>query len=337
VVAVNHTTFIRLNYSFHQVCSSIYVSQQWILHLNDLDDGSRQIKDFRVSATRLFQALRAFCELVSDSIADGFAKFYSNNYISFVVTPRKQLESQSDALIQQFISTTVYSSLLYLRTIRDSTQANAFLSALKSNYILYRKSDWSFTYFDPMVYGNNCSCYSNSTCVEQATIYRNNSLSTEWFVPGFYRGCFIVEALRQSHLECLYNETCLTQLHSHLQSLKPMLTATLNSSMSSRFMKNTSIGDMLEQLMVEEWKRLIDHDAYYAACHPVECQYTVTVRSDAIYIVTTIIGLIGGLVTALELIVPLTVRLIAFVLKRWKRNTVRNSNNNISQRLNDCW
>jgi hypothetical protein len=72
--------------------------------LNDLDDGSRQIKDFRVSATRLFQALRAFCELVSDSIADGFAKFYSNNYISFVVTRAQQLKSQSDALIRQLIS-----------------------------------------------------------------------------------------------------------------------------------------------------------------------------------------------------------------------------------------
>jgi hypothetical protein len=141
-------------------------------------------------------------------------------------------------------------------------------------------------------------------------------------LPGFYKGCFLLEALRQSHLECLYSETCLTELHVHLESRRTVDMIPLNSSISSRFHQNTTIGEMLNELMLEVWDPSITHKGYYAACQPAECRYTFTGRNDAIYIVTTLIGLIGGLVTALRLIIPRFINFIKKCLQRRFRNAV---------------
>jgi hypothetical protein len=62
--------------------------------------------------------------------------------------------------------------------------------------------------------------------------------------------------------------------------------------------------------MIETWNWTITYNDYFEDCRPVACIYTVKTRNDAIYIVTTLIGLVGGLVTALKLAVPNLVNLI---------------------------
>ena len=52
------------------------------------------------------------------------------------------------------------------------------------------------------------------------------------------------------------------------------------------------------------------YDEYYEVCRPSECQYEVKTRNNVIFIVTTVIGLIGGLVTSFTIVVPLVVKLI---------------------------
>jgi hypothetical protein len=92
----------------------------------------------------------------------------------------------------------------------------------------------------------------------------------------------------------------------------------------SRSLPNTTINEILDRLMVEEWRWSPAYPNYFAACHPKECTYTVIGRNDAIYIVTTVIGLIGGLVTILKLVIPRAVSLVMYILKRSRRNAVIN-------------
>jgi beta-lactamase regulating signal transducer with metallopeptidase domain len=86
----------------------------------------------------------------------------------------------------------------------------------------------------------------------------------------------------------------------------------LNNSLSSRFVENSTIEELVNQLMVEEWNRSIIYENYYNECQPSQCTYTHQTKNSIIYIVTTLVGLIGGLITVLKLIVP---RLVKFIRK----------------------
>ena len=59
--------------------------------------------------------------------------------------------------------------------------------------------------------------------------------------------------------------------------------------------------------MVEIWHFAADHQAYFDACRPVQCTYTLETRNDVLYMINTLFGLIGGVVTVLKLILPLVV------------------------------
>ena len=303
-ISTNYQTFIHINPTMHQVCTSAFLQDDWISQLASLALQSHWSDDFRFTGLFVFEALRTLCQSAATSVSDSLLQFYSTNYVSALITSADLLRFQSEASIQQFISSTANSYLSSLRLIRDTTQANSLLSAKWSNYALYVASGYPNVFGRPRGYDDNCSCDSSSSCVTQSPIYQNNSRSSVWYVPGFYTGCFVLEALRRSHLECLYNQTCLAQLLFHFDSTTPLSITALDSSATSHFQPNTTVEKMLERLMVDNWNWTITHDDYYRSCQPSECTYTIRTRNDAIYIVTTLVGLIGGLVTALLLAVP---------------------------------
>ena len=74
--------------------------------------------------------------------------------------------------------------------------------------------------------------------------------------------------------------------------------------------------------MIEEWNLSTMYEGYYNQCRPAQCTYTYETRNDAIHIVTTLIGIVGGLVSVLRFIVP---RVIIF-LRRKKREQERPAN-----------
>jgi hypothetical protein len=87
----------------------------------------------------------------------------------------------------------------------------------------------------------------------------------------------------------------------------------LDTSLSSRYLENSTIEDLLDELMIEEWSPSIMYENYFNECEPTECSYTHQTKNSIIYIVTTLTGLIGGLITALKLIVP---RLVKFARRK---------------------
>ncbi len=60
------------------------------------------------------------------------------------------------------------------------------------------------------------------------------------------------------------------------------------------------------------------YEEYYKQCRPPRFTYTYEAKNDAIHIVNTLIGLVGGLVTVLKLFVPLVVKLVAYCIQKWK-------------------
>jgi hypothetical protein len=310
-ISINYEKFIQIQYTFHQVCDSDFVTQDWIDYLDSMAANTvLYYDDFRVTGTFSFQALRAFCALLNQTISNRLVQFYSSQYVSASVTPSNVFQSQTKGFVSQFILSTTNDFLLSLSIIRETTQSNVLLSGQLTNIALAIKQGSLITY--PAQY-YECFCSSSATCVVQSTIDDFSSGLILFRVPNFYTGCYIIESLLQSSLQCFYNQTCIDKLQSYFQVSSIMDVTALNVSLSVQFFENSTIEDIIDQLMVEEWNSSSMYDNYYSECQPKQCSYTLTTKNSAIYIVTTVIGLIGGLITVLKLIVP---RLVIFVRKR---------------------
>ena len=293
----------------------MYISDQWIADIAYYP-GTFWAKDFRTVGRFMFQALRLLCHLTQESIQTALEQFYSNNHVTDVVINEELLQYQADTRIQEFIDTTTNNFRFSLRMIRDTSQTNSLASVMLTNSYFTFNNQSNLLSNAWVGYTDTCGCYASSTCVSNARIYVENSLSSEWFVPGFYIGCFIVEALRQSDLHCFYNQSCVDDLIIHVSLTQSILYTSMNESSLMKFETDTQIGTIIDALMVNQWKWNINHTNYYDQCRPKECTYTIVARNSWINIVTTMFGLIGGLVTALKIIVPRLVQLVRWLCNK---------------------
>ncbi|CAF1477031.1 unnamed protein product [Adineta steineri] len=320
-ISINYDKFIQVNYTLHQICTSIFVNHTWISYLANARPNDLFTDDFRASGTFMFQALNAFCQLSNQTISNRLTQFYSSQYISASVTSLQVLKSQTQAFVSQFKSSITNDFLLSLLTIRTTTQSNSLFSGQFTNYYLVRESN---NYVDSYFVSHaNCYCSSSATCAYESPIY-DPSDSVLFTVPGIYAGCYIIEALLQSNLQCLYNETCINQIQSYFTYYLSMNLTTLDVSLLVRFSMNSTIEELVDELMVEEWNNATIYDGYYNECQPSKCSYSYETKNGVIYIITTVIGLVGGLITVLKLIVPRAVRLVMFYIRRYtvKHNAV---------------
>ena len=315
-ISINYEKILRVTYNLHQVCTSDFVTENWTDYLS-LQSESVSNFDCRATSVFTFQSLRILCQSVNTTITDSLNSFYSSQYITASVTPSEIFQSQTESLVQQFISSTTNTYRLSLQMIRDTTQANALLSGLEKNYNLYVEYGKPTVLIAVQTY-SGCDCAAKATCVQQSAIYAYPSQTVLFNVPGMNVGCLPLEALLQSSLQCFYNQTCIVQLQLYIYSTAPMNPRALNSSLQSQYLPNATIQLLLDQLMVERWNWSSMYESYYGECQPEECSYTYETKNDAIYIITTVIGLFGGLVTVLKLIVPYVVKLVR---RKYRRGT----------------
>ena len=150
---------------------------------------------------------------------------------------------------------------------------------------------------------------------------------TTFEVPGVFIGCYAVEATLQSNLASFYNQSWVIEFRTAIQfetySPVSVKTTALNASLDSQYNLTTPIMNMLQKMMMEKWDTNVNYSAYYEQCHPTECKYTYIVKYDLVYIITTMIGLVGGLTTILQLIIPRAVKLSRRALLALKSRRIR--------------
>jgi hypothetical protein len=118
-ISINYGKFIHVEYTLHQVCSSIFVDQSWINFLAK-NAGTRNMfweVEFRHSSPHTFQALKTFCELINKTISDSLTQFYSNQYVSASIIHQELFEPETESLVHQFQLSTNHSFLLSLSMI----------------------------------------------------------------------------------------------------------------------------------------------------------------------------------------------------------------------------
>ena len=308
--STQYKTLLSGHYTLHQVCSSVFVTDLWIDYLIQARGFNMLYNtDFRISSLSTFPTLSSLCRNVNDTIKNSLLRFYANVYVTSSIIPQEIFQTHVQSFVNQFWLLTVDDFLSSLQIVQNYTQTNSLLSALLTNGYLSFVPGITIATMVPCAY-DGCHCSVSAWCKVPSSIYNDTSYTPVFRVPGMYTGCYIFESLLQSTLECFYNQSCFDKLQSAMSPTIRSNATILDPSLASNYSIHSTVSELLASLMVEEWQWTTKYDQYYEACHPTECQYTVVGRNDAIYIVTTVIGLIGGLVTALKIIVPLLVILV---------------------------
>jgi hypothetical protein len=162
---------------------------------------------------------------------------------------------------------------------------------------------------------NNCSCLNSPTCIRQSYI-NDFDLQAFFVVPGFYEGCYIIESLLQSNLYCLFHQSCIDNLQVFFPLFQLTYVPALNASIPTKYFRNTTMKELLDNLMIEYWNTSTFYEGYYNECQPAHCTYTFQTRNDIIYIATTLFGIAGGLTTVLKLVVPRLVRYVMYCIRK---------------------
>ena len=109
----------------------------------------------------------------------------------------------------------------------------------------------------------------------------------------------------------------------------------LNPLLDSRFSIDTTLDSIISQLFIEYWTDSISFKNYFEQCAPIECTYTFEGRFSFAYILSTVLGIIGGLSVTLKIVSPLIIKIFQKIYHRHSvnRRQVFEENLNFFNRL----
>ncbi|CAF1421482.1 unnamed protein product [Adineta ricciae] len=248
-ISINHDKFLHITYTFHEICNSVFITQDWFDHLyRTFSTMYLYSDDFRTVSVFFFQTLPIFCDLSSETIENRLREFYSSQFVSASLLPSELFYLEIESLITQFISTTTNTFLLSLSSIRQMTQSNLLLSAEQTNAYPYTYTYDSVWFFTKLY--DNCNCKMSAQCVVISPIFNGLDRTVILYtVPGIYTGCYIIETLLKSDLRCFYSQTCINKVLSYFIGAAPMNVSALDASLLVKFMVNSTLEDVTNNLM----------------------------------------------------------------------------------------
>jgi hypothetical protein len=141
----------------------------------------------------------------------------------------------------------------------------------------------------------------------------------------------------QSDLRCFFDVDCLQQLADslYLLSVNASDIVLTNSITTNRYQPISPWLEIVSNLMVEEWNNQTSYDDYFNECQPSVCTATYISHGNIVYIVTTTIGLIGGLTKVYKFSVPILVKVVmSFIIPFLRKKC--STRNNVGTVQNVC-
>ncbi|CAF1531587.1 unnamed protein product [Adineta ricciae] len=322
-ISISYGDFVSLQTTIHQVCVSDFVSDRWINALFfGLNTSFFDIYDFRITASSQFEALAGFCRLSQANILQSISSFYKNKLITPQILSKKTLEAQVEGLIKQFQLTISNNFNNQLKLVREMTMANQLKTALPISMIPAYYYDDYYGYFVFMINigieksdGSICACEFTPDCIGTSGIYKELAPSSLYFdtnkevamtISGLVGSCLPVDIALFSTLECFYNQSCIDKLVSFLPKIETFKALKVDNQ--SRFELNATIKSIVNQLMIENWKKNITYEKYYKQCAPISCIYSILKRPNFKYTSIRLISLLSGLTVVLGIIIPIIIK-----------------------------
>jgi hypothetical protein len=85
---------------------------------------------------------------------------------------------------------------------------------------------------------------------------------------------------------------------------------------------------IINEIMVEQWNRSVSYGNFYQNCRPAYCSFTYQERNHIVYIITTVIGLVGGLSIFFKLLSPVFVKIFFKCIHRTDPNNALQASDN---------
>ena len=315
--AISYGTFASISVDYHAVCSSVFVSKAWINHVFSPNLSYFSPIDFRSVANGYFQMLATLCSSAMRLVNDTITDFLADTLLNTEALDPQSLDARIQArstFSQTLASMNIRRDLLL---VRSSIHDNNFLPALQTSNI-----NTMIVIYDIQVFiapqqtryidlnGQLCVCDRQRTCFSQCGFFDTVAEETEGVyapktpsranVTGFFAGCFAIESLLQSTLECFFDQIC---LHSILRffSNASFSISQLKSLNVSQFSPQSTIQTLVNKVFIERWSAVSSFADYFSYCAPISCTYSYSDGDSALVILTTLLGLYGGLTVVLRL------------------------------------
>ncbi|CAF4306795.1 unnamed protein product, partial [Adineta steineri] len=334
---IPHGTFITLSPVVHQVCSSDFVTDRWLLIMQNSKIKANSA-DWRNKAFSTFSLLSNLCQLANKTINDAIHHFLLQPFIASNALNESDFDVQLSAILDQFFQSTILYFGLLVETEQILTQVDQpyfgvdgdgeelhedenpiglFATDEMNNrktvklvFNLTGPRTTKSTYF-------NCICAFNISCQVPARIYeidqawaQTPTLKELYKVPGSVVSCSATNSLMLSTLECYYEHSdCLPILmdftkKQYFYNVKNpvwfVIRPLVYNSTSSRFPPNISISKIIKNMAIERWNPSYPYDQFYKSCAPSFCTYSKRVHIKTIAeVIITMISMIGGLIFSL--------------------------------------
>lgn len=227
-ITVAYSVFISLAPTFHQMCSSIFVQEQFIPRYQS----TRLVFslgefNLRIAVSGYYGSGRLLCALIKDTSSQAINTFIQTIYVSDYLTHEDEFLSRINASVANFetLAPTTFNHLLHL--ILLTTQGNQLLTGSFTNAKMqYNVSATTEENVIDVLWINpneeSCSCgMSLDSCALPYDKYCNYtyipydvSYGTKCFnpIPGLIVSCYVINGLLVSSSECFYDLDCIMSM-----------------------------------------------------------------------------------------------------------------------------
>lgn len=280
-------------------------------------------RDYRRIMSSHFQYLKGLCQISLVSVNISIKQFLLTLFVTNQLLSEDDLNQQMNSTIDRTKSNApnTLHSIFYL--IRSLTHGNAIASTYETNFKYYATGKYPLVDIllsRAMMYDNGCSCGLHSNCTSQAYFIGNSSLENI-LINGLKIGCTPSQSLLDSTLECFYDDSCINIVKKHVNYTQFLEPLSIETRAKSRM--NTTVGELFNNLFVEQWLTTINYLSYFKQCSPSLCSYNYIQKFSIIYIISFLLSLQGGLTIVLKWLCPKIVRMV-LKLNQYRKKHINN-------------
>ena len=203
--------FITVKLSFHQICSSKFISNDFIQQFWRLNTTKSDPTDFLRIIGSYFSSIASMCSIFRNYAGSLLSGFHKSLFTTANLFSRSDFESEANKLLATFVNRISDVSMILHDHILDTqgifqpidVEMSAFRMKLISNESIQ---------VEPIVF-NDCSCILEPrTCSQQTSLYKYHSLNDSFthaaLLDGINVSCLPFLSSLHSNLECWYSDEC---------------------------------------------------------------------------------------------------------------------------------
>ena len=306
-ISISHQDLLTVTVTHHQLCSSDLIDPVWLSLVSSADLSLLHVfDDYRVMIGVYFRMLSTLCsraQAAADKVIDGFLM---KSLLSSSAMSQSQFLSRMDDVISQFKTSAAYDFSRSIEMLRGYLHTNTFVSSYGLSWYYWSKVMYESNYLwsAPVKFNNSCSCGRRSDCITTQPFFPT--------IPGLVLGCSVMEGVMRSTLVSLFNQTLIDNMTLSMvtNSSSAAYPQSLNISIASRFKVDTLVHDLVNNLFVEEWSFHVPYELFYNRCDPLYCSYVMQERNNALFLVSRLLGLYGGLTISWRFLAPYITRFL---------------------------